>query len=344
MFAYCGNNPVNRTDNLGEDWLHWAVAAAIVVAAAAAVVITAGAGITGAVVAITSVANGVAASTTGATIAAGVFIGSSTAFVASAYAASLESDSAAEFAEYGESAMYSTGAGGFWGGVAGYSMARSQTKPQCFVAGTLIHTSNGFKTIESIQAGDLVWAWDEKTGEVALKEVVETYVNETNELVHVFVNGEEIITTPAHPFYTTENGWTNAEDLCAGEVIILVNGERSIVNKVHYEILKEPVTVYNFNVEAYHTYYVSTSGILVHNSCNGKRRTEDQQALADLANEVKRDADRGKFITYEEAKLLDAWAQEYNVPQHHTALYGSGEHWMTGWDHTHIYNIHVPFK
>ena len=30
----------------------------------------------------------------------------------------------------------------------------------------------------------------------------ETYVNQTSELVHVFVGGEEIITTPTHPFYS----------------------------------------------------------------------------------------------------------------------------------------------
>ena len=37
----------------------------------------------------------------------------------------------------------------------------------------------------------MVWAWDEKTGDVALKEVVETYVNETDELVDIYVNGED---------------------------------------------------------------------------------------------------------------------------------------------------------
>lgn len=74
------------------------------------------------------------------------------------------------------------------------------------------------------------------------------------------------------------------------------------------------------------------------------RRTADQQALADLANGVVRDANRGVFISYEEAMLLDEWALEYNVPQHHPAQNGSGEHWLTGWDHTHIYNIHVPYK
>ena len=66
--------------------------------------------------------------------------------------------------------------------------------PVCFVEGTLIHAHDSLVPIEQIRVGDLVWAWDEETGAVALKEVVETYVNESAELVHIFVNGEEIST------------------------------------------------------------------------------------------------------------------------------------------------------
>ena len=80
-------------------------------------------------------------------------------------------------------------------------------------------------------------------------------------------------------------------------------------------------------------------------SSPSKVRTADQQSLADLAKEVEQNAHRGKFISYEEAQLLDQWANEYGIYQsHHYAQIGSGAHWVTGWDHTHIYNQHVPFK
>mgnify|MGYP002993220762 CR=1 FL=1 len=46
------------------------------------------------------------------------------------------------------------------------------------------------------------------TGEVAVKTVTETYVNETDELVHIGVNGETISATPTHPFYVDKLGWT----------------------------------------------------------------------------------------------------------------------------------------
>lgn len=72
-------------------------------------------------------------------------------------------------------------------------------------------------------------------------------------------------------------------------------------------------------------------------------RTPNQQALADLAKEVNYNARHGQFISYSEAQILDEWAMEYAVPQHHQALIGSGSHRCTGWDHTHIYKYHVPF-
>ena len=147
------------------------------------------------------------------------------------------------------------------------SSSGSGTSNACFVAGTLVKAENMDSPIEQIRVGDLVWAWDEETGDVALKKVVETYINQSDELIHVFVNGEEIITTPEHPFYSPVKGWTEAEKLRAGDILVLVNGEYVVVEKIQYEILETPIAVYNFQVEEYHTYYVSTAGILVHNRC-----------------------------------------------------------------------------
>ena len=56
---------------------------------------------------------------------------------------------------------------------------------------------------------------------MAVKTVTETYVNETDELVHIGVNGETISATPTHPFYVNKFGWTLAGSLRAGDVHIL---------------------------------------------------------------------------------------------------------------------------
>ena len=166
----------------------------------------------------------------------------------------------------GDAALDGAATGFMMGTITG-AITGAVNSPYCFVAGTTVLTAAGAVAIENIQIGDLVWAWDEETGEVGLKRVLDTYENETYELVHVFVNGEEIITTPAHPFYSPVKGWTQAVHLRAGDILVLVNGEYVVVEKVQHEILESPVKVYNFHVEDYHTYYVTEHGVLVHNNC-----------------------------------------------------------------------------
>jgi len=170
----------------------------------------------------------------------------------------------------------------------------------CFVAGTLVQTEDGEAAIEEITAGDYVWAWEETTDTVALKQVVETYVNEIDELVHIFVNGEEIVATPGHPFYSPVKGWTDAVHLRAGDILVLVNGEYVVVEKVQHELLENPVKVYNFQVADYHTYYVSESGVLVHNKCPNPNGKKGSQAHQDTVQEVGNDLqNRGYDVKYE---------------------------------------------
>lgn len=151
-------------------------------------------------------------------------------------------------------------------------LVEAENMQVCFVAGTLITTAEGYKAIEEIQAGDEVLAKDVETGEVAVKKVVQTFVNETDELVHVHVNGEEIISTPTHPFYVNQFGWTHAADLRAGDVLVLSNGEYVVVEAIQHEILESPIKVYNFEVEEFHTYFVGESSVLVHNTCPRKNQ------------------------------------------------------------------------
>ncbi len=111
-------------------------------------------------------------------------------------------------------------------------------------------------------------------GEATLKEVVQLFRNETNEWVHVTVGNEEIICTPNHPFYSPVKGWTNACDLRAGNILVTVNGEYVIVEQVQHKLLETPVTVYNFEVEGFHTYYVGDTEVLVHNECGSAKKAQ----------------------------------------------------------------------
>jgi len=63
---------------------------------------------------------------------------------------------------------------------------------KCFVAGTMVLTAAGLVAIENIKAGDKVIATNPETFEVAEKIVLETYVRETTELLHLTINREVI--------------------------------------------------------------------------------------------------------------------------------------------------------
>lgn len=95
-------------------------------------------------------------------------------------------------------------------------------------------------------------------------------MSETEELVRVYVNGEEIITTPTHPFYVPQKGWTAAIQLRAGDILVLQDGRYVVIEQVQHQILENPIKVYNFEVEDFHTYYVGYSSVLVHNACGPK--------------------------------------------------------------------------
>jgi hypothetical protein len=85
------------------------------------------------------------------------------------------------------------------------------------------------------------------------------------------------VSTPEHPYFVKNRGWILAKDLRAGDILLNVNGQEVVVEQVQHEILENPITVYNFEVKDYHTYFVAEnvfadaeSFILVHNSCNHK--------------------------------------------------------------------------
>ena len=162
----------------------------------------------------------------------------------------------------------------------------------CFVAGTQILTENGHVPIENIKVGDYVYAENPETGEKGLKRVEQTFTNEINELIHVTVNGEEIHTTPGHPFYVVGKGWIGAEALEIGDQLVVYGGKRVAVEKVKHESLNKPVTVYNFEVEDFHTYYVGESSILVHNKGCGLNKLTDSYIKKTLklnAHSIKRE-------------------------------------------------------
>src|SRR5690606_11621880 len=152
----------------------------------------------------------------------------------------------------------------------------------CFTEDTLIKTEDGYKEIKDIEVGDLVYSEDPLTGEKGLKRVTNVFVNETSVLVRIYVEDEEIETTPTHPFWVIGKGWVAAGDIEAGDKVYLYSGEGREVKEVRFEYLDTPIKVYNFEVEDWHTYFVSEQDVFVHNSCKGKGTRSTQLTADDI--------------------------------------------------------------
>lgn len=115
----------------------------------------------------------------------------------------------------------------FTGGMnSGFNRAANSAgvKPSCFVAGTLVMAVAGMVAIEKIKSGDKVISTDPETFETAEKTVLETYIRQVDKLVHLTINGEEIVTTDNHPFYVQGRDFIEAGNLLVGDKLISVNG------------------------------------------------------------------------------------------------------------------------
>ena len=165
----------------------------------------------------------------------------------------------------------------------------STTTMKCFVAGTMILTAAGLVAIENIKAGNKVISTNPETFEVVEKTVLETYVRETTELVHLTINGELIKTTHDHPFYVKDVGFVSAGELYIGDKLLDSNGNTLLVEDREVENLDEPVKVYNFQVEGFHTYHVGENTALVHNADYSDQLIPNKREGLRRENEVQLD-------------------------------------------------------
>lgn len=294
LFQYCFNNPVNLIDGDGQ-WPSWAtkvlIGTAVIAALAVVTVATAG---TGTVLAVATGA------LQGAVTGAAVGAASGAAIGAVSHRVTTGSWQGA-----GRAALEGAADGYMWGAITGFVTGGiSQGLPQyaraiCFTAGTPVLTANGYVAIETIKAGDMVWSENVETGEKELKPVVQTFVNETNEIVHIYTNGEKITATPEHPFWVSERGWIGAIYLRAGDHLpSLQNGEHIIVERIQHELLNNPIPVYNFEVQDFHTYFVSNSCILVHNTCSPLKGKDAVDAAGKLGFKATSYLSKGQKVFY----------------------------------------------
>ena len=125
------------------------------------------------------------------------------------------------------------------------------------------------KPIEQVRVGDMVLSKNEQTGEVAAKKVLHTSVRQniwTRKLS--FDNGAILETTDEHPLYVDGRGFVKAKEVGIGSSIVTCAGPGAKVVGVEADVRQ--ATVYNFTVDAFHTYFVGDAALWVHNNppCN----------------------------------------------------------------------------
>lgn len=156
-----------------------------------------------------------------------------------------------------------------------YNAATEEVKQGgCFIAGTLIQTSDGPKAIESLHEGDLVHSYDKDTNIWYYTACTDPFKTKTSAEVKTLVleSGDKITATPDHPFMIyKDNGkeFVKLEDLKKGDTLVSYSGD------VRVKEIKDhnPEDVWNVEVPSLHNYAVYLpnlkDGVVVSNSRRG---------------------------------------------------------------------------
>ena len=136
----------------------------------------------------------------------------------------------------------------------------------CFTYGTLVDTPSGPRAIGTLGVGDTVYAYDETTSKTVESQVSQVFVHTGKSYgIVTFNDGTSLEVTSVHPFYNpSSKQWLSIGEMQPGDSVL-----RGIGHAAHPVTIRSKEftsgrgTVYNIEVNRYHTYYVN--GILVHN-------------------------------------------------------------------------------
>jgi RHS repeat-associated protein len=90
-------------------------------------------------------------------------------------------------------------------GLQGLSREAGSFGTACFIAGTLVITREGNKSIEDIQVGEYVWSYDQDSSNWVLKSVTQCLIHQyQGQIFKIEVNGKIVEATSNHPFWVIE--------------------------------------------------------------------------------------------------------------------------------------------
>lgn len=92
----------------------------------------------------------------------------------------------------------------------------------CLPSEEQIYTSKGLVKIKEVNIGDLVYSFDENTGNIELNSVSQKFERDYNgELIELELeNGVLLKLTPNHKVYTLERGWIEANNLQCSDTLL----------------------------------------------------------------------------------------------------------------------------
>ena len=173
----------------------------------------------------------------------------------------------------------------------------------CFPAGTPVtvkqNNHKALKNIENIVAGDEVGGYDHTLKKFAWGVVKATKKSIKRGLVAMYAAGMLIAQpTLEHPVWTeNHHDYITAQNLTTGD--ILLDGKGATLRLDSLVVKPDTtLTVYNFEVENLHNYYVGTQEVLVHNTCATLESLEMALDAANIPNAQKKIKDFEKAFAY----------------------------------------------
>ncbi|WP_165226162.1 polymorphic toxin-type HINT domain-containing protein [Aquisphaera insulae] len=130
----------------------------------------------------------------------------------------------------------------------------------CFAAGTIVHTIDGPRSIESIRVGDLVLSQDTAAGSMTFRPVTDIHHSPPMPTLRVAVGDETFLATGIHRFWKVGEGWVMARDLKPGDRLRRV-GSSAVVRSVEPDAV---VPVFNLDVDSNRNFFVGEHRFLVH--------------------------------------------------------------------------------
>lgn len=164
--------------------------------------------------------------------------------------------------------------------------------PHCFGRGTLILMADGTeKPIERVEIGDYVYSFDPDNN-IESPLVPKKVINVFSRAVQTLFIFGDVVTTPGHFYLSPEGGFKKISDIFNSERTSIVSRSGAVHELDHYsvrnvsfdapsardsgfEFNEEGYTVYNFEVDEFHTYVAA--GFRVHN---------DSQPLIDISGAI----------------------------------------------------------